>query len=520
MIFYGRKISYGEMFNKVDYLQKVFASHGVKKGDIVSFLVLSSPETIYSLLALNKIGAMANFVNPTFSQEQIRDRIIDAKAEIVIVMDQLFDRLVPVIDEIDSKRIVVLKLDNSMPTIIKMLAHKKLKKEIVYNNRIVSWNNFTDIDVTKIDCSDSSYEVGTPAVMVYSSGSTGAAKGIVLTNDGINHTISEFDRIGHKYTRGSTYLSMGAPWISTILVLCQLMPLKRGIAVVIEPVYTEETFIKGMRRYKPNLTLDTPSHWIAFKNLFKSKKIDLSNLKIPLAGGEKLTIKEQEEINVFFREHNSEARIFLGYGMCELGSGAASNGYFCEKPGSVGCPIVNVVVAAFNEETNQECKYFERGEIRVFTPARMKEYFNRPKATSEFFWKDAQGREWGCTGDVGYVDEDGFVFVEGRASDYFVTPSGRKAYNFDIENVILEVEGVEQCEIVNRKNSDDNSEPVAFVILRENTDADGITASIKKSCIHNLDAELVPTDIRVIDKYPVKPSGKRDMEELARMAEV
>ncbi len=77
-------------------------------------------------------------------------------------------------------------------------------------------------------------------------------------------------------------------------------------------------------------------------------------------------------------------------------------------------------IGAFDIETNRECKYRERGEIRVLTPSRMKEYYKRPEAMEEFFYTDKDGREWGCTGDVGYIDEDGFLFVEGRATDLFV----------------------------------------------------------------------------------------------------
>lgn len=241
-------------------------------------------------------------------------------------------------------------------------------------------------------------------------------------------------------------------------------------------------------------------------------------MKYPITGGEKILPHTEEELNNILNERGCRCHLVTGYGMCELGSTASSTSMEHYKYGSAGYPIKGVTIAAFDTVTDKECKFNERGEIRVLTPARMKEYYKRPDATEKFFWKDLEGREWGCTGDVGYVDEDGFVFVEGRATDYFTTASNERIYNFDIENIILKIESVAQCEVVGRKNPNGYEEPFAFVILKENVDASTVIDEINKICNRELKPEQVPVKIKVINEFPVKPSGKRNMEQLIQAA--
>lgn len=520
LIYFGKKLSYQTLFENVENAVKTFSSMGVKKGDNVAFLMLTCPEMIYAILALNSIGAVANMVNPTFTAEQMRDRINDTEANIVIILDQLYERLVPVMGDICPTKKIIVPIENSMPRHIKMFAHGKLKKDIPYDTNTVVWNSVFKESKNKAASYTpiTDYEENLPAIMVYSSGTTGASKGIVLTNHGINHTISYYDKEEYVITRGDVFLHMGAPWLSTLMVLCLLMPLKKGMSVAIEPVFSEESFVNGIKKYKPTLTLSTISHWLYVVEQLKDSNIDLSNMRYPITGGEKVLQDTEIMVNKFLADHNAPAKLLVGYGMCELGSTACSNTLLNSRRGAVGFPIKDVIVSAFDIQTNEECQYNQRGEIRVLTPARMKEYYKRPDATAEFFWKDAEGREWGCTGDVGYVDKDGFVYVEGRATDYFTTKSGDRVYNFDIENVILENEYVDQCEVVGRKNADGFEEPYAFVILSKGVDATMAISNIEGLCKIKLIREQVPIEIKVLESFPVKPSGKRNMEQLIKMA--
>lgn len=514
--YFGKKITYKEMLDRADLIAQALIREGVRRGDNVILLMSSCPELVYLLLALNKIGAVANMINPLFTEEQIKDRVNDTDANLMFVLDQLHRLTEHIFNDLCIKKMVVVPIINSMPIMTKHIAGIKLHKKIDYNNKLIRWNDFLrygeSVTIDLVNASE------LPAIVVYSSGTTGASKGIVLTNKGINSTIAHYEYTGFEYDRNWSYLQIIPTWFSTGAVFCLFMPLCLGLCVILEPVFSKENFDKDIRRYKPNMIMGATSLWLYFLSNLKKKKMDLSFIKYPITGGEKILADTEIELNDILKQCGCDVHMTTGYGMCELGSTASATSVKYYKYGSTGYPIKDVIIGAFDIETNRECKYKERGEIRVLTPSRMKEYYKRPDATEEFFWKDLEGREWGCTGDVGYVDEDGFVFVEGRATDYFTTASNERIYNFDIENVILKIKAVEQCEVVGRKNPNGYEESFAFVLLKEVADASAVIDEINKICNKELKPEQVPVKIKVINEFPVKPSGKRNMEQLIQIA--
>lgn len=194
--------------------------------------------------------------------------------------------------------------------------------------------------------------------------------------------------------------------------------------------------------------------------------------------------------------------------MCELGATAATTVFLrFNKFGSVGIPMPFSVISAFDVDSGKELKYNERGELRVLTPSRMKEYYKNPVATGSFFNKDSDGNIWCCTGDIGYVDEDGFVL--GRATDFFIAPDEKKYYLFDAENLILKNDFVKSCKIValNSKKS-----LVAHLVLKKNLECDvnSIIYQIDKLCKEKLSKYAVPIAYKIWESFPINPSEKCD----------
>ena len=208
------------MLHKVDIAASAFANYGVKEGDKVILIMTSCPELVYILLALNKIGAVANMINPLFTQEQIRDRINDTNADVMIVLDQFWGLIDSIFQELCIKRTVVVPIVESMPTITKLIAGIKLKKKIPYSKKILSFRDFLKINDGKSCKEECKSDI--PAIMVYSSGTTGASKGIVLTNKGMNATIAHYEHTGFEYNRNYTYLQIVPVWFSTGAVFVYL----------------------------------------------------------------------------------------------------------------------------------------------------------------------------------------------------------------------------------------------------------------------------------------------------------
>ena len=518
--YFGRKITYKKVFEQVEKTKRAFEAYGVKKGDRVIMFTSSTPELVYSVLALSRIGAVANMINPVFEPEQIKNRVNETNAEIMLVLDQLFVKIQPLLKDLCIKKTVVISVCAEMPGIKRSVAAFKMKVNVSYDNNTINWNRFIEEGKKSPEVPDVDYEKDIPLVMVYSSGTTGASKGIVLTNNGINSTISHYLNPDFPYNRGDSFLQLIPVWFSTGIVLSMLMPLCLGIRIIMGPVFSKENFARDLKKYRPQMTLAPISLWLYVIRNKEFENVDLSNLIYPFTGGELVLPRVENMVNSFLEKRNCKSVLMKGYGMCELGSTVATDSLLKHKTGPTGYPMKGVTVSAFDLETNKELKYGERGEIRVDSPAHMKEYYKNPEATNKFFYKDAKGTVWGCTGDMGYVDEDGFVFILGRITDTMVVKNGKKIYCFDVENEIYKNENVAQCEVVS-VSVGGHDIPVAHIVLEEHcaSSVEKIIENIHDFCLKNLNEDSVPCGYKIWDAFPVKSSGKRDMETIKQERE-
>ncbi len=515
LMYFGRKITYKTVFENVEKVKKAFIANGVKKGDRVIMFTSATPELIYATLALCRIGAIANMINPVFTVEQIKDRINETDAEVMLVLDQLYGKIQPILKDLCIKRTIIIPVCNEMPGVTKIVASVKLKKKINYSQAVIAWSNFITSGKSAGDVPDVTYEKDLPLVMVYSSGTTGASKGIVLTNDGVNATISHYLSPDFPYNRGDKFLQIVPAWFSTGLILCILMPICLGVTVVMEPVFSNENFANDIRKYSPNMTLGSTSLWLYALSSGVLDNVDMSKLKYPITGGELILPRVENRINELLKKNRCESMLLKGYGMCELGSTVSTDSMEVRKRGATGIPIKGVTVAAFDMSTNKELKYGTRGEIRVDSPAHMKEYFKNPEATKKYFYKDENGTLWGRTGDIGYVDEEGFVYILGRATDTFKSKNGEEVYCFDVESQIHKNENVAQCEVVGVAVGD-YEVPVAHIIMEKSCELskEQLIRDIHNICKINLPEYSVPQGYKVVEAFPIKSSGKRDMEQI------
>ena len=519
----GNHISYQKLFDNVEECAKTFKYLGVKSGDFITICSMGVPEAIFAVLACSRVGAIANLINPLFTKQQMIARINETASKFLLVLDELYDRVDEVIKETCIEHVVIIPATNSCPDLMaKTLFLQSKARKIVradhQDGRVyLLWKDFLLQGKTFNGKIDVPYVKDTPVVMVYSSGTTGASKGILLTNDGINFTVAYYSKEYFTYDRGDTFLQILPMFLSTGIVLTVLMPLCKGLTIICEPQFTKENFAKQLLKYKPTFTLATPSFWIYIMNANKDEAIDLSWLRYPISGGEKTLPRDDDILNEWLIERGSQ-KIIKGYGMCELGSTVTTttpiNGDKFKK-GGCGYPIPQVIVAAFDKDTNKEKTYGERGEIRVCSPAHMKGYYKNPKATQEFFWTDSEGRVWGCTGDIGYVDEDGEVFVLGRSTDSYQMPDGTDVYMFDIEDAILQNENVSACKVV---DIEENEAVVlsAHIVLNKDchiSEKEFLT-KIHKEIKQKLETYQLPKYYKIWDALPVHPNGKRDIEKM------
>ena len=517
--YFGNRIPYKTLFLSIDQCAKALKYIGIQPGDCVTLCTAGVPEAIYLVLACSRIGAVANFLNPLFTKEQLIERINETEARWIFVLDAMYSYVEAALPETCIQNIVIIPVTNSFRPILSKLLYlkmpaRKLVKHGIETKHYYLWKEFCKYSSKYTGDATVPYVRDTPTVMVYSSGSTGASKGIQLTNDGINATISNYQTHSYTHSRGDTFLQMIPVWFSTGIVLSVLMPLTLGMTVIPEPKFSTTSFVKDLIKYKPTLTLAATSLWMYAIDAEEMKNADFSDMKYPITGGEKILARDEARMNDFLKEHHCKTRMYKGYGMCELGGTVSTStnatGYV-DKPLGAGIPILHATVSAFDIDTNQELSYGQHEEIRVLTPAHMKGYYKNPEATAEFFKTDEHGNVWGCTGDIGYVDKDGEVFILGRAKDHYHRENGELVYLFDIEEEIWKDRDINRCKVVYFKTENEIVTDAHVVLQKEVTEEIEVLKRIHRRLTNSLPDYMIPQYYKARTSMPVHNNGKLDV---------
>lgn len=502
LLYFGKRITYKSLFNEIDKTAKALLFHGVKRYDNVAICMPAVPGTIYLILALNKVGANANMLNPTFTKSQLADRINETGATLLFVLNELYGAIKDVVPKTSIKTVVSCAAVNSLGAFVKVIKGAKSIPNTIPWNDFVKRGKGTQITVSE-------YEENQPAIMVYSSGTTGASKGIQLTNDSVNATISESGLIGFQRNRQDKWFSQVPIWFSTGVCASVFFPLRYGITVILEPIYDFELFYQHIVKFRPNFMITAVG---LLEYLMSKKEISpaYKEFKYLVVGGEYAAPSAENRLNNWLQKNGNVYKLYKGYGMCECGGPVTASSNKCNIVGSAGIPTPHVVVSAFDLKTGEELKYGERGEIRILTPCRMSGYYKNPEATKKYFHTDEEGRVWACTGDMGFVTDDGSVFIDGRINDSYINEQGETIYLFDIERAVLASGLARQCKAV-ASEIDGRVVHVAHTVLDNGASSSKAMEQIYAFCKSRLKPNHVPSLFKLYDDVlPVSPSGKLD----------
>ncbi len=511
LLYFGKKITYKEMFMEINHTATALVSYGVKNGDNITVCMPALPETVYLILALNKIGANAVLLNPLFDEQQLLNRINETEAKLLFVANELYGRVENIIAQSTIDTVVSCPAVNSLGTMVKIL------KRVKNIDGTIPWNDFIKCE-DLADGEKAIYEPNKPAFMVYSSGTTGQSKGIQLTNDGVLTLLVDAKSVFVEMKRQDKYFVQIPLWFSTGLVATLLTSLYYGLIAILEPLYDLSLFSKHIAKYKPNYMI-TATGLVDYLYKTKYRHSSYRAFKCLAIGGEYVTPLAEKRFNEWLKDNGNDILLQKGYGMCELGSIVTAASVRYNTIGSAGIPTPHVIVSAFDLETNKELKYGVRGEIRVCSPCKMLGYYKNEQATNDFFYKDEQGNIWACTGDMGYVAEDGNVYVDGRISSSYTNSNNEPIYLFDIERAILDIEQIRQCKVVVSEFYGKKIH-VAHIVLTDGADREQTLKLVKEHCSSKLSANHMPSLFKLYnDTLPVAPSGKLNTVEMEKNIE-
>ena len=518
--YYGTKITYKSYLRKIDEAAIAFSKLGAKKGDYVSIIMPNTPEAIICFYALNKLGCIANMLHPLSGEEELKFGINLTKTKFILVSDVSYDKVANIKDEINCEKIIYVSVSESMDPLMKLAYRFKQGKGLqVFPADVIPYHRFiAKGKFTRSRVKDNNKGSDTAAIL-YSGGTTGKPKGIVLTNSNFNYLATGLLEVNKVMGPGISTLSI-MPIFHGFGLGCTTHAVHiSGGQTIILPTVNPKKFDQTVLKYKPNTIGCVPSLLQTLINSRKLAKADLSFIKCIVCGGDSISEKLDGELDKFLFEHGSDAKVRGAFGMTECSAGCTMMPKHKKKLGSVGVPIPNCYIKIVNPETDEELPYGETGEICISGPTLMKEYLNEKEETENILRKGKDGKLWLHSGDLGYMDEDGYIFFKARLKRMIVS-SGYNIYPGQIEQIILEHPYVEQCIVVGVPHPYKKEVVKAYIVLKKGLVLNSeIKKSIKTHCEKNIAKYALPYAYGYRKELPKTLLGKVAYKELIKDSE-
>ena len=521
LYYYGARITVKKLIERIDECADAFAALGVKRGDTVSLLSASTPESIAALYALNKMGATVNAIDPRLDKNSIAKMIRGSGSKILLVIDMAYPKVEPVISNINQEHIIIQSSGTSLPALKRFILKIASHSSIPYGKRgIMSWDTFIKGAANGV-AQEAEYVGDGVVAITYTGGTTGFPKGVMLTNDSINAVAFNFLHAGIIYKPNTRFLGI-MPIFSSYGLVCGIhMPLCMRQELALIPRFYPLKMGEYMKKYKPEHMIATPAFYEILINSEEMKDFDLSFVLTLGSGGDSMNAGLEAKLEAFMASHGIRYPLAQGYGMSEVSAAAT----FCVndryKKGSVGIPSIMTILGIFDPETGEELGYNTPGEVCITGYTMMKGYYNNQEETDYVMRKHADGQVWIHSGDIGYIDEDGFVFIQGRVKRMITRFDGHKVFPITIESFIAEHEAVHSCSViaVDDRERMQGQYPMAVIELNAGIDVskrDEICAEIYRSCHEHLEERGRPVAVVCVDEIPLTGMGKNDYRMLEK----
>lgn len=524
--YFGKKTTYDELFKQIEQAAKAMKQIGIKKGDVVTICMPNTPEVPVMFYALNRIGAVVNFVHPLSKQKDFEHYLEEAKSDILITYTGRLDD----IEHIDSKklgRVITVSPYDSLPFGMR-LATKAIgfiqsmtgkKKPLTEKQKAyLKWQDFIKMGKHYQGELDVPYEKDRVAVMVHTGGTTGEPKGVLLTNDNYNTEVEQI-RKAAKFKRKEIMLGITPPFISYVSCNALHMPLSLGLELVLLPEFIPSKFHEYLKKYKPQQVQGNPGYCEALMRNEKVTDEMIQPLTYLVSGGDKMYPKTEQMINDFLKAHGSEMKVTKGLGATECTSCVTFTFEEANCIDSVGIPLVNTTVKIVKPGTEEEVGYNEVGELCVSSPIVMKEYYNNEEETKRALRVHKDGKLYCHMGDLVSMDYDGRLFHMDRTRRIYLTQDEgnvpAKIFPNKIESVVLKHPAVHACIAVGVPHPDRIHLAKAYIELEQGyTFTEELQRELNDLCMNELPEYMLPYEFEQTTAFPRTAIGKIDYRAL------
>lgn len=517
--YFEKSITYKEMFEEIERAKRVLSDLGIKSGDVVGVITVAIPEFVYIFYALDQIGAIQNMIDPRTSAEGINDYLEETSANHIIVLDILFPGIVNDIKCEKYKNIIFLSASDSLAGIkkymLKLVNKRKLNANIL--SKGIYYNNLT-INQAKREYKIEGHDENKCCVIIHTGGTTGSPKSVMLSDNNINALVWQSMHTENGMNRGESWLDIMPPFIAYGVGMGLHLPLSIGMETILIPQFDPFKFDDLIVKHRPNHMVGVPSYWNTIINSKRLNKMDLSYIVAPTVGGDTLDKNLEIKVNEFLKEHSSDWKITKGYGMTEVCAGVCGTSKAVNEIGSVGIPFVHCLISIFDPNTGEEQKYNQEGEICITGPNVMLGYYNNSEETNKILRLHPDGKKWIHSGDIGYMDENGSLFVLGRMKRMIIRYDGFKIFPVQIESVIRQNSSIKDATVVGIRDKSHSQGKLAYAFIVASTiDESRLINEVSKMCEEQLPEYARPVGYEIIDEIPLTDIGKVDYRKLEEM---
>ena len=510
--FMGRSTTYRQMVAEIERCAKALKTIGIREGDKITIAMPNCPQAIYLFYAVNLVGGIANMIHPLSAEKEIEFYLNESESVLAITLDQFYHKFESIRQNTKVINIVIASVKDALSKPIKagymLTAGRKIEK-IPADAPVLRWKDFLRLSRS---CFYKTYKVRRasedPAVILYSGGTTGTTKGIVLTNRNFNALASQITATNPMFRPGDKMLAAMPLFHGFGLGVCIHSMLANGGRCILIPRFTAKSYARQIVKYKCNFIAGVPTLYEALLRLPGMEGADLSSLKGVFSGGDSLSIELKKKFDKFLYDHKAVIQVREGYGTTETVTACCLTPTHMHKEGSIGIPFPDTYIKIVAPGTDRELPYGEEGEILLAGPTVMKEYMKHPEETAQTLRTHADGLTWVYTGDLGTMDEEGFVYFRGRAKRMIIS-SGYNVYPGQIENILDAHEAVQMSCVIGVPDPYKMQKVKAFVKLSPGFAPNDETKQlILDYCAKHVAKYAMPYDVEFRDELPKTLVGK------------
>jgi long-chain acyl-CoA synthetase len=511
--FYGKKTSYQAFVQRIERAARAFTAMDIGRGDAVTICMPNTPQALDCFYALSRIGAVANMIHPLSACSEISFYLNLSKSKVILTVDLFYETVKSALEKVGHPvTILVARIQDELnPFLWAAYTVKKGKDYLRFpeNGHGILWKEFLKRGDAHITLPASQYDPNRTAVILYSGGTSGTPKGICLSELNFNACAMEArEAIGEEFRTGLKMLSCMPCFHGFGLGINLHTVLIHGACCILMPTFTNKSYANMLAKKKPNFIAGVPTIFEALLHMPSLDGVDLGFLLGMFCGGDSLSVELKRKVDQFLKEHGAHIQVREGYGLTECVTASCLTPKDTYREGSIGLPFPDTTYCIVNPGTDEEMPRGEEGEIILTGPTLMLGYLNNPTETAQALRVLADGRTWLYTGDLGYMDEDGYVYYRQRMKRLIIT-NGYNVYPGQIENVIDGCPEVAYSCVIGVKDPRRMQRVCAYIVLKEGvTPDDACRDRIMSQLRHHIARYALPREIIFRRELPKTLVGK------------